>query len=93
MAQNCDTPMEYKTVVPSESEATPLIPSFDIFKIDSDGRVIWHCATESLVVAKSRIAKLAVSTPGEYLILDQNTGHRLLITLPVVSTQVAAQAA
>ena len=60
-----------------------MVPSFDIFKIDPRGRVLWRGAVQSFVAAKARIQKLAMASPGEYLILDQNTGHRVLL----VSTQ------
>jgi hypothetical protein len=59
-------------------------PSLDIFKIDPGGRVLWRGAVESFVAAKARIQKLALSSlssPGEYLILDQDTGQRVLIML------------
>ena len=69
-----------------------MVPCFDIFKIDSDGNVLWRGAAESLVVAKDKIQKLAASTPGEYLILDQHTGHRLIVALPGVSAQATSQA-
>jgi hypothetical protein len=70
-----------------------MIPCFDIFRIDSDARVIWRGAAESLVVAEAKIQKLAASTPGEYLILDQDTGRRLIVTHSGVSAQPASQAA
>ena len=64
--------------------------SVDIFKIDPGGRVLWRGAVETFVAAKARIQKLAlssVSSPGEYLILDQDTGQRVLVTLLGVSPQ------
>jgi hypothetical protein len=61
-----------------------MTPSLDIFKIDPGGRVLWRGAVESLVAAKAHILKLALSSlssPGEYLILDHDTGQRVLVTL------------
>jgi hypothetical protein len=55
-------------------------PSLDIFKTDSDGGVLWCGAVETLAAAKVSIKKLALSAPGEYLVLDQHTGQRVLIT-------------
>ncbi len=52
----------------------------DIFKTNSDGSVLWRGAAESVEAAKARIQKLALSSPGEYLILDQKTGQRVLVT-------------
>ena len=67
-------------------------PSLDIFKIDPGGRVLWRGAVESFVAAKARIQKLALSSlssPGEYLILDQDTGQRVLVMLLGFSPQPA----
>ena len=61
----------------------------DIFKTDSDGGVLWRGAAETLVAAKACINKLAVSSPGEYLVLDQHTGNEVRITLPDTSTQAS----
>ena len=51
----------------------------DIFKTDPDGGVLWRDAVESVEAAKARIQRLALSSPGEYPILDQNTGNRLRV--------------
>jgi hypothetical protein len=48
----------------------------DIFKTDSEGGVLWRSAAEDFVAAKRCIENLALSSPGEYLILDQQTGQR-----------------
>jgi hypothetical protein len=53
----------------------------DIFKTDSDGGVLWRAAAEDFVSAKSCIEKLALSSPGEYLVLDQHTGNRVHVTM------------
>jgi hypothetical protein len=52
-----------------------MVPSLDIFKI-SGGGVLWRDAVATLEIAKARIRKLALSSPGEYFILDQKTGQR-----------------
>jgi hypothetical protein len=51
---------------------------FDIFQIDRAG-VRWVESAESLNRAKTRIHELALSSPGEYLLLDQNTGTKVVI--------------
>jgi hypothetical protein len=51
---------------------------FDIFQLDRAG-VRWLESADSLDHAKTRIHELAVSSPGEYLLLDHNTGDRLVI--------------
>ena len=56
-----------------------MVPSLDIFKI-SGGAVLWRDAVATLESAKARIRRLALSAPGEYFILDQNTGQRTFVT-------------
>jgi hypothetical protein len=60
----------------------------DIFKTDPDGSVLWRGAAETLVAAKARVQSLALSSPGEYLVLNQHTGDRVSIMLPDVSLSV-----
>ena len=55
----------------------------DIFKTDPDGSVLWLGAVESVVAAKLRIQRLARSSPGEYLILDQVTGRKVCVTMGI----------
>ena len=67
-----------------------MVLSLDIFKIDSGGRVIWRGAAERFVAAKAQIQMLTLnclSSPGEYIILDYDTGHRVLVMLLGVSTE------
>jgi hypothetical protein len=56
-----------------------VLPSLDIFKIDPGHGVLWRGAVKSLVAANARIQMLALSSPGEYLILDEDTGQRILV--------------
>jgi hypothetical protein len=57
-----------------------MVPSLDIFKIDPYGSVLWRGAVESVEAARACIQKLALSSPGEYLILNQDTGNRVHVT-------------
>jgi hypothetical protein len=59
-----------------------MVNPLDIFKSDSDGSVLWRGAAENLAAAKVCIKKWAVSCPGEYLVLNQQTGDQIRITLP-----------
>src|ERR1700676_1439358 len=59
-----------------------MAPSLDIFRIDPGGRVFWCGAVRNFVAAKARIQMLAVSSPGEYLIVDEDSGNRILVVLP-----------
>ena len=63
-----------------------MIPSLDIFRIESHG-VLWCEAVATIETAKARVEKLALSSPGSYLILNHRTGQRI----PVMSLGAAAQ--
>lgn len=70
-----------------KGEVTLMLPSYDIFKIDSGGSVLWRGAVESFEAAKACIQELALSSPGEYLVLDQHTGHKVCVVVPDVATR------
>jgi hypothetical protein len=53
----------------------------DIFKTDSDGQVLWLGGITSFAGAKGRIEEVARSSPGEYLIVGQITGHKVCVLL------------
>ena len=53
----------------------------DIFRVDSDGRVLWLGTVESFAAAKARIDKLGGSSPAQYLFLDQLTGRKVRVVL------------
>ncbi len=55
-----------------------MIPPFDIFKVESDGPR-WMEAAENLERAKARVKILATSSPGEYVIANQDTGEKISI--------------
>ena len=46
---------------------------FDIFKVTSDGP-LWVEAVQGLEKAKERMARLAVTSPGDYFIYSQEKG-------------------
>jgi hypothetical protein len=56
-----------------------MVPCLDIFKIESSG-VRWCGAVTNVETAQERIQKLADSSPGSYLILNQATGQRIVVT-------------
>ena len=56
-----------------------MIPYLDIFRIESSG-VLWCGAVTTVETAKDRIQKLGDSSPGSYLILNQTTGQRTVVT-------------
>jgi hypothetical protein len=57
-----------------------MLPYLDIFRIESSG-VLWCGAVTTVETAQERIKKLADSSPGSYLILDQKTGERIVVKL------------
>lgn len=56
-----------------------MIPLFDIFRAEPNGDLRWLEAAPDLDKAKQRIRTLAVSSPGEYLVLNQRTGNKTTI--------------
>jgi hypothetical protein len=46
-----------------------MVPSLDNFKING-GDVLWREEVATLEATKTRIRRLALSSPGEYFILD-----------------------
>jgi hypothetical protein len=57
------------------------INRFDIFQIESGGSMRWLETLEDMDDAKARIQDLGLLSPGEYIILDQQTGNKLVITV------------
>jgi hypothetical protein len=58
-----------------------MLPPFDIFKMESSG-LRWMEAVADLERAEARVKVLAASSPGEYVILNQNTGEKISIKPP-----------
>ncbi len=54
---------------------------FDLFRMEADGGVRWCESAETLEDAKARIQRLAALSPGQYLVLNQGTGAKLVFTL------------
>jgi hypothetical protein len=52
---------------------------FDVFKTDGGQNVIWRGAAVSMEEAKKLIREWAVNSPGDYLILNHQTGNRFII--------------
>jgi hypothetical protein len=51
----------------------------DIFRVAPTGDVLWLESAATLECAKVRIEELAARSPGEYLVLDQQTGNKHFI--------------
>jgi len=52
--------------------------AFDIFQIQDNG-VLWVGSALTLDEAQEHLRQIAGFAPGEYLLLNQNTGNRLVI--------------
>lgn len=55
-----------------------MIPPFDIFKVES-GQLRWMELAADLERAKARVKIMATSSPGEYIIANQQTGEKISI--------------
>jgi hypothetical protein len=60
----------------------PLLPRFNICKVESDGGLHWMDAAADLERAKARVKVLAASWPGEYIVTNQETGEKISIKSP-----------
>jgi len=55
-----------------------MIPPFDILRVDAGG-LRWMQASATLEEAKARVAELMRVQPCEYMIISQQTGHKISI--------------
>jgi hypothetical protein len=56
-----------------------VIAPFDIFRVDEPDGMLWIEAAAELEAAKARVGALMQTTPCEYLIFSQKTGHKISI--------------
>jgi hypothetical protein len=52
---------------------------FDILKMQPDGSTYWVEAAEDLDTAKGRVRVLLKYFPGQYVIVDNTTGEKVVI--------------
>jgi len=55
------------------------IPTFDLFKRDTSGRLIWLGVADDLKAAAGRLKELASLNPGEYLVFSQHSQKMVTI--------------
>jgi hypothetical protein len=55
------------------------VPTFDIFKAEPDGSVLWRESAVTVEDARARARELAALAPGEYFILSHRTGNKIKI--------------
>jgi hypothetical protein len=58
---------------------------FDIFRTEINGGVLWIESAATLEDAKARVQELGMRSPGEYLLLNQETGNKLVTRLDGVN--------
>jgi hypothetical protein len=56
-----------------------MLPPFDIFRVETDGHLVWRDTAETLDLARLRIKILMVSQPGDFVIYSQETGHKTVV--------------
>jgi hypothetical protein len=56
-----------------------MIPPFDIFRVETDGHLMWQGKAETLDVARLKVKMLMDEVPGNYVIYSQQTGHKMII--------------
>ncbi len=52
---------------------------FDIFQTEPGGQVLWRGTAATLAEARARTQELSVSSPGDYLVLNPNTGDKIIL--------------
>jgi hypothetical protein len=57
-----------------------MLQQFDIFKIAQNGEYVWLEAAQRLDTATARVVALRESFPGDYIVLSQRTGKRIVFT-------------
>ena len=56
-----------------------MFPPFDIFRVESDGHLLWQGTAETLALARLRVKILSVSKDSDYVIYSQQTGHKTVV--------------
>ncbi len=56
-----------------------MLPPLDIFRVESDGHLVWRAAAETLATAQRRVRILMASEPGDYIIYSQETGRKTVV--------------
>ena len=66
-----------------------MIPPFDIFRVESDGHLVWKDAAVTLNRARLRIRILMISDPADYIIYSEQTGHKTVVRVDGSSERIA----
>jgi len=52
----------------------------DLFIKMENGTYVWKAAADSLQDAKAKVEQLATNSPGEYMIYNQETNEKIVVT-------------
>jgi hypothetical protein len=64
------------------SEHYLMVPPFDIYKLKSNGELLWIGTESSLEAAKEFVTKLGYSKPGEYVICSLTNKPQVWMKVP-----------
>ena len=67
-----------------------MVAPFDVFRVEGSEQVLWLEAVSDLATAKALVRRFMRMAPAEYLILSQETGHRLSIKPDTVEDKPAS---
>jgi hypothetical protein len=56
-----------------------MIAQLDIFRVGTDGHLLWRATGDSLQSAQRRITILMTSEPADYVIYNQQTGDKTVV--------------
>ena len=57
----------------------PMVPPFDLFRVEDDGSVRWLGVCANVDAAKARVVELCAAFPASFFIHSQTSGDRLFI--------------
>jgi hypothetical protein len=64
----------------------------DIFRVETDGHLVWRSAAEDLGAAQRRIRILMASEPADYVIYSQETGEKTVVRAEIQRAQPGSSA-
>jgi hypothetical protein len=56
-----------------------MFPPFDIFRVESDGQLLWQESAQTLALARSRVSVLRLAKRADYVIYSQQSGHSSVV--------------